>query len=404
MEENERIKTIWNRHFFVALFGYFFLFMSVSLFFIFPLFFKQLDAPKSRIGLIMGIHSIMAVFFRPLTGRLVDVRGRKKITLSGIAFLILVVPCFHLVGDAGFLPVLLRALTGIGWGVSMTAALTICSDLAPLEKLAHSMGIIGIAGLLSSALGPLLAEEVVSQFGFGGLFNTSVILLLISFLCILFTTEVVRPTNNRHFHKPVSLKGVSFLVIILISFLPVFHGAVRGAVVYFIALFGKSIPLEKVGPFFVAFSVAAILTRLGIGDLSDRYGRKKVILPAVAIISLNLLLISQVKTFWMFVLTGFIGGFGQGLIFPALSTYIIDILGQENRGLAISLYLTFFDVGMGLGSAFFGWISDLYGFRSMYLLAGIIFLSVGLIFTWKAPAPKTAGSIPLLFSSDPFES
>ena len=392
MKEKERINKIWNRHFLIALFGYFFLFMSISLFFIYPLFFKQFNTPRSRIGLIMGIHSIMAIFFRPIIGRLVDIRGRKKISLLGIGFLILLVPCFHLVSDAGFLPVLLRALTGVGWGVSMTAALTICSDLAPVERLAHSMGIIGIAGLLSSALGPMLAEEVVNRFGFGGLFNTSVLLLLVSFLCILFTKEVIRP-NNRHFHKPPSLRGVSFLVILLISFLLVFHGAVRGAVVYFIALFGKSIPLERVGPFFVAFSIAAIITRLGIGGLSDKYGRKKVVFPAVAVISLNLFLISQVETFWLFVLTGFIGGFGQGLVFPALSTYIIDILGQENKGLAISLYLTFFDVGMGLGSMFFGWISDLYGYRSMYLLAGIIFFLAGLIFTWKAPSPKSEGIV-----------
>jgi MFS family permease len=56
----------------------------------------------------------------------------------------------------------------------------------------------------------------------------------------------------------------------------------------------------------------------------------------------------------MFVLTGLIGGFGQGLICPALSTYFIDIIGGENKGLAISLYLAFFDIGMGFGSIFLG--------------------------------------------------
>ena len=91
----------------------------------------------------------------------------------------------------------------------------------------------------------------------------------------------------------------------------------------------------------------------------------------------------------MFVLTGFIGGFGQGLIFPALSTYVIDILGQENKGFAISLYLTFFDVGMGLGPPIFGWISDLSGYRSMYLIAGLIFFLAGVLFTWKAPSPES---------------
>lgn len=388
MERPEQIKTIWNRHFIIALFGYFFLFMSITLFFLFPLFLNQFNPTKSRIGLIMGIHSLMAIFVRPVIGRLVDIKGRRGISLFGIGFLIVLLPFFHLIQDAGYLPIVLRAFMGIGWGVSMTATMTICSDLAPVERLAHSMGIIGMAGLLSSALGPMLAEEVIRQFGFGSLFNTSLALLIASFLCILLTKEVARPNNSKHFHKPQSLKEISILIIVLLSFLPIFHGAVRGAVVYFIALFGKSIPFERVGPFFVAFSVAAILTRLGIGDISDRYGRKKVIFPAVCIISFNLFLISQVKYFWMFVLTGFIGGFGQGLIFPALSAYIIDILGQENKGLAISLYLAFFDIGMGLGSTFFGWISDLYGYRNMYLFAGAMFFLVSLIFAWKAPSQK----------------
>jgi len=388
MEKEVNIKTIWNKHFLIALFGYFFLFMSVTLFFLFPLFLKQYSPSRSQIGLVMGIHSLAAIFIRPFFGRLIDIKGRKKISLFGIAFLILILPFFHLIHDAGLLPVVLRALTGIGWGVSMTATMTICSDLAPVDRLAHSMGIIGVAGLLSSALGPLLAEEVISRFGFGALFNTSLAFLLASFLCILLTKEVIKPNHSTRFYKSKQLLGISILSVLLISALPVVHGAVRGAVVHFIALFGKSIPFERVGPFFLCFSGAAILTRLGIGGLSDQYGRKQVIFPAACIIGFNLFLISQVKSFWLFALTGFIGGFGQGLIFPALSTYIIDILGRKNKGLAISLYLAFFDIGMGFGSTFFGWISDLYGYRKMYLFAGIIFFLVAGIFTWKAPSSK----------------
>jgi MFS family permease len=99
--------------------------------------------------------------------------------------------------------------------------------------------------------------------------------------------------------------------------------------------------------------------------------------------------LSQVNSLALFVLAGFIGGFGQGLIFPALSTYVIDILGQENKGFAIGLYLTFFDIGMGIGPPLFGWISDLQGYRNMYFIAGTLFLLVGLLFTWKAPVTSS---------------
>ena len=68
-------QTIWKKDFVVALLGFFFLFMSITLFFIFPLFFEPLGVSKSRIGLIMGIHSLAAIFIRPVFGRLIDIRG-----------------------------------------------------------------------------------------------------------------------------------------------------------------------------------------------------------------------------------------------------------------------------------------------------------------------------------------
>lgn len=382
-------ETFWNKNFLLALLGYFFLFMSISLFFIFPLFLKQFNPSESRVGLIMGVHSLMAIFIRPFFGRLIDVRGRKQLSLIGIGMLMLILPLFLFIKDAGLYPIILRALTGLGWGISMTATITICSDLAPVEKLAHSMGIVGVAGLVSSALGPVLAEEIVSRVGFRGLFLASSAFLVAAFFCILATKEIVRLNGPEEKSRANPLKNFSLFTLFLIGSLPIFHGAVRSAVVYFIALFGKSIPIERIGPFFVTFSAAAIMTRLWIGDISDRYGRKQVIFPSAIIISLNCFLISQVHSSWMFLLAGFIGGFGQGLIFPALSTYIIDILGRENKGLALSLYLSLFDVGMGLGSPFFGWISDLFGYRRMYLFAGAFLFLFNILFTLKAPSPRS---------------
>jgi MFS family permease len=379
--------NIWNRHFLIALAGYFFLFMSITLFFIFPLYLEQFQASRSRIGLIMGIHSLMAIFIRPVFGRLIDIKGRKNISLMGIVFLILVMPGFYFIRDAGLLPLTLRALTGLGWGISMTATITICSDLAPVNRLARSMGIIGVAGLLSAALGPLLGEEIFHRLGPAWLFNTCLIFLGISFLCILFTREMRYPENNKRLSLPQTLRNVSLFSVTLVVLMTVSHGAIRSSVVNFIALFTNSIPLDRVAPFFLAFSGAAIATRLLFGDLSDRYGRKQVIFPSAALIAVNLFLLSQLQSVGLLILTGVLGGFGQGLIFPALSTYIIDTMGRENKGLAISLYLTFFDVGMAGGSVFFGWVSDLYGFRTMYVIAAAGIFVVAGLFTWAAPNP-----------------
>jgi MFS family permease len=385
-------RTFWNRDFFFALLGYFFLFMSVSVFFLLPLYLEQYHPSKSRVGVIMGIHSVTAILVRPLSGRVVDARGGRKMALFGILGMIAVLPGFHLVTDAGTLVIVLRAAMGAAWGVAMTATIAACSDLAPTDRLAHSIGIIGIGGIVAGAAGPMVGEEVLRRFGSGALFNASLLFLLAGLVCMIATREVPRAEGEREGKLRSKFVGYHWLVLVVIAAMPTVHGAIRGGVVNFIALFGTSTGFSRVGPFFVAFSVAAILTRFGVGDISDRYGRKRVIFPTAVLISLNLFWIAGVKSYGAFLLNGFIAGLGQGLIFPALCTYLIDFLGRENKGLALGLYMALFDLGMGLGSPVLGWVSDLGGYRAMYAAAGVSLLVTSVVFHAKAPRLEaTAG-------------
>jgi MFS family permease len=389
--KNPRLrKTFLNRNMSLVLLSFFLGFLSVALFFLFPLFLENFQPSKSRVGLIMGIHSVMAIMVRPFIGRTLDARGGRKVAMTGILLMVAVVPLFHLVEDAGFLVLLLRALSGVGWGIAMTATMAMCSDLAPSDRMAQSLGIIGVAGIIAGAIGPTLTEEIARTYGFGAVFNLSMILLVAALLCMTAAKESQRPKSLVLSTRIPGLGEYSLGILIVIAIMTILHGAIRGAIINFIALFGTSVGFGRVGPFFLAFSVAAIFTRLGFGDISDRYGRKRVIFPAACLIGLNLFWIAQVESYWVFVVSGFVAGLGQGLIFPALSTYIIDFLGAENKGLALGLYLSFFDVGMGLGSPFFGWISDMGGYRRMYAVGGSMLLLWTIVFALKAPATASS--------------
>jgi len=393
-------RSFYNRDFLLALFGFFFLFMAVSLFFLFPVVLQRFGPAQSRIGIIMGVYSVVAIAIRPMFGRQIDLRGGRRFAVWGILLLILTTPLFHFVRDAGWLPFLLRALTGLGWGVSMTATIAMCSDLAPVDRLAKSMGVIGVAGLVANAIGPLLAEELLRRFGPGALYNASVLFLVAALALVLASREIGRPEEEGGAAGGRGMKvlrAVPWVLVVIIAGMPVFHGAIRGAMIYFIAVFGNSVGIARVGAFFLVFSLAAILTRFRLGDVSDRYGRKTVILPAALIIVANLFLIAQVRGLPLLIVAGFVGGIGQGLIFPALSTYIIDFLGRENKGLAISLYNSLFDVGMGIGSPVFGWVSDVAGYRWMYRVAAILLLIATAVFMIKAPATERIDGVKPVF-------
>lgn len=379
----------------LGLTAYFFLFLSISLFFLLPLFLRQFQPNGQQVGLIMGIHSLTAIAIRPIFGRMIDLQGGKRLSLLGILILMVSVPLFHLVRDSGFFPVALRAVTGIGWGISMTATIAMCTDLAPVQSMARSIGIVGVAGLIANAVGPSLGEEIIKHYGFRGLFNCSLGFLLLSFVLIIITREMPREEREEGRSSSLSKILISYspLVILVVGIMPLIHGSVRGAVIYFMPLLVKSLNLGRVGPFFIIFSAAAILTRFRLGGLADRHGRKKIVLLSALIIALNLILISQLKSTPVLWLAGFIGGVGQGLIFPALSTYLIDFLGHQNKGQAISLYNSLFDAGMGLGSMFYGWVYEMAGLQPMYLIAGMIFIFVNALFMLKAPETATLASL-----------
>jgi MFS family permease len=384
---------LYGRDFVLASLAYFFVFLSIAVFYLFPLHLNQFHPSQSRVGLIMGVHSVVAILVRPLFGRVLDRRGGRKVAMAGMLVILLSIPGFYLVEGAGWLALALRALNGVGWGVGTTALMAICSELSPPEKMAQSLGIIGAAGIVAGAAGPLLAEEVFRRFGdFRAVFAVGIVMAAAALACVYAIRERPQAGDGGPGAAPPRAEGGfgrhAFWTLAVIAVMPVAHGAARGAVLNFIALFGDSIGFHRVAPFFLVFSVAAILTRVGVGDISDRYGRKRVIFPSAVMIGLNLFWIAGTGSYWSFLATGFVAGLGQGLIFPALSTYVIDFLGRENKGLALGLYLSLFDFGMGLGSPLWGWVSDVTGgYRTMYAIAGGLIIALTLLFTWKAPAP-----------------
>jgi len=379
-------RSLLSKGFIFASLGYFFIYFSASVFYLFPLYLDSFHPSKSRVGLIMGIHSVTAILVRPLFGRVLDKRGGRIVAIVGMLVMIASMPGFYLLQSAGLLAILLRALNGVGWGVATTALLAICSDLVPPAQMAHSLGIIGVAGIVSQAVGPTVAEEILRHHSFNAVFTVSLVTLAAALLCIVpIKGEAAPKTARSKVEQKPSIVVYPLFILFIIAAMPVTHGAARGTVLNFIALYGASLGFGRIGPFFLAFSAAAIITRFGLGGISDRYGRKSVILPSAVLIGLNLFWIAGLHSYWAFVVTGFIAGLGQGMIFPALSTYLIDFLGRENKGLALGLYLSLFDVGMGLGSPVFGWISDVSGYRTMYIAAGCLILLLTALFTLKAP-------------------
>ena len=130
--------------------------------------------------------------------------------------------------------------------------------------------------------------------------------------------------------------------------------------------------------FIVAFGVTKALTNLAAGALSDRYGRKPVLVAGWLIgLPVPLLLIWAPAWGWV-IAANVLLGVNQGLTWSTTIVMKIDLVGPARRGLAMGFneaagYLAV--AGTGLAT---GWLAAAYGLRPGPFLLGLSFAALGL--------------------------
>ncbi len=69
-------------------------------------------------------------------------------------------------------------------------------------------------------------------------------------------------------------------------------------------------------------------------------------------------------------------GIAQAMIYPTLTSYLSFDLPRAGRNMLLGLFIACADLGVSLGGAMMGSISDLVGFKWMYLICGMLVLII----------------------------
>jgi MFS family permease len=141
-----------------------------------------------------------------------------------------------------------------------------------------------------------------------------------------------------------------------------FHLAARSAMLSFIVVFG----------------VTKALTNYAAGGLSDRIGRKQVLVAGwVVAIPVPFLLMWAPTWTWILVANAFLG-VSQGLTWSTTVIMKIDLVGSARRGFAMGLN-EFAGYGALAGAALLtGWIAARQGLRPDPFYPGVAFVAIGL--------------------------
>lgn len=127
----------------------------------------------------------------------------------------------------------------------------------------------------------------------------------------------------------------------------------------------------QIGFIAATFSLGQFLFSPFFGRLSDRFGRKPIILSSMVISGVSYLMLFEADSLPLIFLARFLSGVSSAANFPVASSYIADITTRENRTKYMGKVSGVFSLGFVVGPVFGGLLGN-GGFSSAFLAAAIL--------------------------------
>jgi len=131
-------------------------------------------------------------------------------------------------------------------------------------------------------------------------------------------------------------------------------------------------PRSQIGLIYMVGSLVGLLCGPLLGKASDRYGRKPVILGSMASFTLIFVLYFKVQGYVAVYGIQVLEGAAWVAIGAAITAYIADVITEDKRGWAMGVYQQTISVGWMIGPAFGGFLSEVIGFRTIFLVGAIL--------------------------------
>jgi predicted MFS family arabinose efflux permease len=360
----------------------FFMIMPMHVLFpLLPMIRDEVGASYSQISIFLASLGIVRIFFAFPSGFLADRFNQKNILLfsGSLCFAGLLVMSF---AHSFYQLLVSRILIGFGSIVCTITILALLAQLAGSEGKGIMMSMNNVvhsaAGIVSPALAGFLAKWYnwrVSIWATAGLILFSGLILAVFFKLQNIPKHKRRNTSqassSNSLYQNAKFWLIRFAPIFVLGFFVFFYrGYFRHTILPF---FGKDvfgIEVHTLGLYFSLVAGVSMISLFVLGTLSDRRGRKTVLLPGIffaAIATIILLLPQPSNPFLMSCVF-----LGLGAIINSMPNILLSDLAPPNVfGRVMGLNRIFADSGYFSGSIFAGILLDHYGFKiPLYCICG----------------------------------
>ncbi len=118
--------------------------------------------------------------------------------------------------------------------------------------------------------------------------------------------------------------------------------------------------------------ILGVMLRVPSGMISDRFGRRKIVLTSIILASVSPILYAYSTRWHQLMLWATLYGSAFGLFWPTMIAWTADLVEPEDRTRAYSFLNMAFPIGIMLGPALGGIIVDRSGWRVLFILASAV--------------------------------
>lgn len=338
---------------------------------------------REYIGLIISLFTLTAGLSRPFSGKLTDTIGRKKVMIVGTVVCLVCGFLYPILGTVSSF-FLLRLFHGFSTGFTPTALASYVADIVPSRRWGEALGLQGVFFSTGLALGPALGSLIKIYYSFDILFYSSSLMAMVSMIFMANLNETLHKSQPFK----LSILKISSNEIIAIEVLnPAFMTFLSylsfGVILTLIPDWSEHLGIENKGLFFIVFTVSSLLSRFISGKMSDKYGRRPLIILGFIILIVSLFIIGYFQFITGLMIGSAIYGTAMGIITPALNAWTIDLSLPNQRGKAISTMYIALEAGIGFGALFSGWyyqnkisnLPNVFYFCTFMALVGLVFMA-----------------------------
>ncbi|MGF2097749.1 staphylopine family metallophore export MFS transporter CntE [Mammaliicoccus lentus] len=350
-----------------------------------PLRGHDLGATNTAIGIVMGAYMLTAMVFRPWAGQIIAKVGPIKILriiliMNSIALII-----YGFTELEGYF--VARVMQGVCTAFfSMSLQLGII-DALPEKHRSEGISLYSLFSTLPTLIGPLIAVSLWNNENMGVF---AIVMIVIALSTGIFGYSATfsdvasdekpvvekAPFNGltvfgQFFKNPALFKSGLIMIIASIVF---------GAITTFIPLFTVQYGFANAGIYLTIQAIAVVLSRFYLRKFipSDGLWHPKFMLKVLGILMLAAIIVAFGPYIYIGVFYGsaILIGIAQAMIYPTLTSYLSFVLPRAGRNMLLGLFIACADLGVSLGGAMMGPISDLVGFKWMYLICGMLVLII----------------------------